>query len=76
MIGERIREVRLRRLGLTQRELAYKLVSRNGNPPDQVNISRWELGASEPSIRYVRQLAELADLPISWFYEEDKEAVA
>jgi transcriptional regulator with XRE-family HTH domain len=67
--GERIRELRERRLGLTQFELAMKLESRQGKNPDPVNISRWERGVTEPSLNYLRQLADLGDVPLTWFFE-------
>lgn len=51
---------------MTQRELAHELDT------DQVNVSRWERGAAEPKLRYVRRLAELSGLPVSWFFEEDE----
>lgn len=73
-VGLRIRKARRERLGLTQRELGKAL------DVDQVNVSRWERGAAEPKLRYIRQLAEITGLPVSWFFEEvdenEKEPVA
>lgn len=63
-VGGRIKKARVEHLGLTQRELSVKL------DVNQVNISRWEREVAEPSLRYVRQIAELADLPLPWFYNE------
>jgi transcriptional regulator with XRE-family HTH domain len=68
--GDRIRELRERRLGLTQSEFASKLESRRGKSPDPVNISRWEREVSEPSLNYLRQMAELGGVPVTWFFEE------
>jgi transcriptional regulator with XRE-family HTH domain len=70
-IGQRIKEAREEHLALTQMELAMKLRSRRGKTPDPVNISRWERGHSEPSLFYIRQLAELTGLPVSWFFSEN-----
>ena len=78
-VGERIYEAREKHLGLTQRELSDKLESRTGRRPDPVSISRWERGVAEPSLWYLRQIAELADVPVSWFFDEaedEAEAVA
>lgn len=77
-IGEKIREARREHLGLTQHELANKLVNGEGKPPDPVNVSKWERGVVEPRLRYVRQIAELAELPLPWFFTEDgdRESVA
>ena len=69
-VGERIYEVRKKQLGLTQLELAAELKSRGGKPLDPVNVSRWERGVAEPSLWYLRQIAELADVPVSWFFDE------
>jgi transcriptional regulator with XRE-family HTH domain len=71
-VGDRIREAR-DNLGLTQFELAVALRSRTGRHPEPVTISRWERGVTKPSLRYVRQIAELADLPVSWFFEGETE---
>ena len=69
--GSRIKHVREKVLGLTQQELAERLNSRQGKSPNPVNVSRWERGASEPSINYVRQIAALAELPVSSFYDDE-----
>lgn len=67
-VPARIKELREQHLGYTQVELAAHLKSRRGRQIDPVNISRWERGAAEPSLWYLRQLADLADLPLQWFF--------
>jgi transcriptional regulator with XRE-family HTH domain len=69
--ADRIKHVRANILGLTQQELAEQLESRKGKSPNPVNVSRWERGASEPSLNYVRQIAALAGLPVSYFFEDE-----
>lgn len=64
MVGDRIKEARVRRLALTQRELAAIL------DIDAVNVSRWERGVAEPRLPHLRHIATLADLPVSWFFDE------
>lgn len=75
-VGERIYEVRKTRLGLTQRDLADALEGRGGKRPDPVSVSRWERGVAEPSLFYLRQIAELGEVPVSWFFDEPAERVA
>lgn len=70
-VGAKIKEAREQKLALTQNELAQLLRTRRGKSPDAVNISRWERGAAEPSLFYLRQIAELADLPVAWFFESN-----
>lgn len=72
-VAERIYEVRKHRLGLTQTEFAGRLTSLRGKQVEPVSVSRWERGAVEPSLYYLRQIAELADLPVSWFFEETED---
>ena len=67
-LGEHIRKVRRERLAMTQLELANALQT---NP---VNVSRWERGVAEPKLKYVRQIAEIADLPVSWFFNGEERA--
>jgi transcriptional regulator with XRE-family HTH domain len=69
-VADRIYEARVKRLSMTQRELSDALESRNGRKPDTVSISRWERGVAEPSLWYLRQIAELAEVPVSWFFDE------
>lgn len=64
VVAERIKQARTEHLGLTQRELGDALGI------DQVNVSRWERGIAEPRIKHLRELAVLAELPLSWFFEE------
>ena len=69
--AERIRKARERHLGMTQRELAIAL------EVEQVSVSRWERGVAEPKTRYVRAIADLAELPVKWFHPpDDAEAIA
>lgn len=62
--GKKIKEARIELLGLTQAELAGRL------DIDPVNVSRWERGVTEPRIRHVRAVAEMANVPVAWFFEE------
>lgn len=71
MVGDKIKEARQQHLALTQLELAAQLRSRRGRPIDPQNVSRWERGTAEPRLNYIRQIAELADLPVSWFFTEN-----
>lgn len=64
--GSRIREAREQILALTQQELANKLGIVSG-----VTVSRWEREVVEPQLRHLRALAELADVPVSWFFAEE-----
>lgn len=64
VVAERIKEARTERLGLTQLELAEALGI------NQVNVSRWERGIAEPRIRHLREIALMAELPLSWFFAE------
>jgi transcriptional regulator with XRE-family HTH domain len=63
-----IKKAREQHLGLTQRELAIELAV------EQVSVSRWERNVAEPKLRYIRAIAELAQLPVNWFFQS--EAVA
>ena len=67
-VGQHIKRVRKQILGLTQRELADHLGI------ESVNVSRWERGVVEPRIRHVREIAELANLPVSDFFQENGKA--
>ena len=74
-VSRRIEQLRRERLGLTQRELAALLVNGRGERGiQQVTVSRWERAEVEPSLRYLRQLAGLADVPVQWFFEDDEAA--
>ena len=53
--SKRLRELRLEK-GLTQKELAKEL------DMTQVTISYWESGEREPSINYIRALADYFDV--------------
>jgi transcriptional regulator with XRE-family HTH domain len=55
---------------MTQLELANAL----GIEP--VNVSRWERGVAEPKLTNLRELAKLAEVPVSWFFGEREEVVA
>lgn len=68
MVGDRIKEARVRHLALTQRELAQQL------DIEPVNVSRWERGVAEPRLQHVRLIAQLAGLPVSWFFDEPRVA--
>lgn len=63
-MSKRIRKARRQHLAMTQLELANEL----GIEP--VNVSRWERGVADPKLRYIRRIAELAELPVSWFFED------
>lgn len=64
VVADRIKEVRTERLGLTQLELAEALGI------NQVNVSRWERGVTEPRIKHLREIALLAGLPLTWFFDK------
>lgn len=64
MIGDRVKEARVKHLGLTQRELASVL------DIEPVNVSRWERGVAEPRLQHVRKLSEITGFPVSWFFNE------
>lgn len=64
VVAERIKEARTEHLGLTQLELAEALGI------NQVNVSRWERGIVEPRIRHLREIALMAELPLTWFFAE------
>lgn len=63
----RIREARGAR---TQRDFAVELGT------DQMNVSRWERGQSEPSLASLRALAELTGHPMEWFFNHDENEAA
>jgi transcriptional regulator with XRE-family HTH domain len=64
-LAERIQSLRLTRLVMTQEELGEKL----GVGP--VTVSRWERGIVEPRPRHLREMADLADLPVAWFFTDE-----
>lgn len=68
--AKRIKDVREKHLAMTQRELAIAL------DVEQVSVSRWERNAVEPKLRYIRALAEMAQLPVKWFFQNDIEEAA
>jgi transcriptional regulator with XRE-family HTH domain len=48
----------------TQRQFAFEL------GVDQVIVSRWERGESQPGLESLMKLARAADKPIEWFLME------
>lgn len=62
-LGGRVREVRTR-LALTQSEFASRLRTRKGKRPDTALVSRWERDVTEPSLYYMRQIAELGGITV------------
>ena len=64
-LGERIRQARVERLSMTQREVAALLGI------ESVNVSRWERDVSEPKPRHLRELARVTGVPVSWFFEDE-----
>lgn len=68
-LAERVKKARTEVLCMTQREVAIALGI------DQMTVSKWERGVSEPRPRQLRSLARLAELPISWFFENEAERV-
>lgn len=63
-VGDKVKHLRERYLVMTQGELAEALgVAR-------VSVNGWETGRNEPHPKQLRAMAELADLPASWFFEE------
>jgi len=69
-LAERIRKARVEYLSMTQRELGDAV------GVDPITVSRWERGVAEPRVRQLRALAQLASLPIQWFYEDDAATAA
>lgn len=65
-IGERIGN-RRKELGLTQKELAEKLYVTDKT------VSRWETGKQIPDAMMMQSIAAALDMPISGFYEAEKE---
>jgi len=63
-LSTQVKKARREILGLTQRELANEL------GVDQVNVSRWERGVSEPRSQTLRRLSQISGQPVSWFFEE------
>ena len=65
-IGKRIQEARqsYSRKGMTQDELAKLL---GGISP--VTVSRWEIGARQPSFKDIEKIAIYLNKPISYFFE-------
>lgn len=63
-VGDKVKELREKRLVMTQGELADKLgVAR-------VSVNGWETGRTEPHPKQLRAMARLAEVPASWFFEE------
>lgn len=67
-VTDRIKRVR-RNLSLTQEEFAAAIgVTARA-------VQRWEAGHA-PGPKQLRRIAELAEKPVAWFYEDEEAAVA
>lgn len=64
VVASRVVKARKELLGLKQRELADVLGLQD------ITISRWERGESQPDMENLRALAKIVGKPIGWFFEE------
>jgi len=65
-LGERIRKLR-KRLGLTQKEFAGRVVGK----VDYTYIGRMERGEQYPSIKMLEKIGKAFDVPLSYFFEDN-----
>ena len=65
-LGERIRKLR-KRLGLTQKEFAGRVVGK----VDYTYIGRMERGEQYPSIKMLERIGRAFSVPLSYFFEDD-----
>jgi len=65
-LGERIRKLR-KRLGLTQKEFAGRVVGK----VDYTYIGRMERGEQYPSIKMLEKIGKAFDIPLSYFFQDD-----
>jgi transcriptional regulator with XRE-family HTH domain len=65
-LGERIRKLR-KRLGLTQKEFAGRVVGK----VDYTYIGRMERGEQYPSLKMLEKVGKAFSVPLSYFFEDD-----
>ena len=65
-LGERIRKLR-KRLGLTQKEFAGRVVGK----VDYTYIGRMERGEQYPSIKMLEKIGKAFGVPLSYFFEDN-----
>jgi len=65
-LGERIRKLR-KRLGLTQKEFAGRVVGK----VDYTYIGRMERGEQYPSLKMLEKIGKAFSVPLSYFFEND-----
>jgi transcriptional regulator with XRE-family HTH domain len=68
-LGQRLRAVRQRRLGVTLAEFGRKVAegSGRGRSFSNVTVANWESGRQEPNFATLNAIAQLADLPLCYF---------
>lgn len=68
-LGQRLRAVRQRRLGLTLAEFGRQVaeLSGRGRSFSNVTVANWESGRQEPNFATLNAIAQLADLPLCYF---------
>ena len=65
-LGERIRKLR-KRLGLTQKEFAGRVVGK----VDYTYIGRMERGEQYPSIKMLERIGRAFSVPLSYFFQDN-----
>ncbi len=65
-LGERIRKLR-KRLGLTQKEFAGRVVGK----VDYTYIGRMERGEQYPSIKMLKKIGKAFGVPLSYFFQDN-----
>jgi len=65
-LGERIRRLR-KRLGLTQKEFAGRVVGK----VDYTYIGRMERGEQYPSLKMLEKIGKAFGVPLSYFFEDN-----
>lgn len=66
-IGDRLRSLR-KKLGLTQKEFASRIKGK----VDYTYIGKIERGRQYPSIKMLERISQSFDVPLSYFFEEEK----
>jgi len=68
-LGQRLRAVRQRRLGVTLAEFGRQVAegSGRGRSFSNVTVANWESGRQEPNFATLNAIARLADLPLCYF---------
>ena len=65
-LGERMRKLR-KRLGLTQKEFAGRVVGK----VDYTYIGRMERGEQYPSLKMLERIGKAFSVPLAYFFEDD-----